>query len=322
MCEAGFGHMLHDAAGKISRTALMCPFALRGRRAGIHRSARFQGAIVADSAQRTRAETLRSLHRSGILVLPNAWDAASAAIIAAAGAKAIATTSGGVAWSLGRPDGHGLTREEMAGWVRRIAGAVHVPVTADIEGGYGPAPADVARTVEAVVAAGAVGVNVEDSQAPGGPLFTAEEQAERLRAGRVAAEQAGLPGLVINVRTDVFLFGIGAPAGRLDETITRAAAYAAAGADCLFVPGLVDLDTLTTLVKETTLPVNVMAGPGAPTVAELEAVGVRRVSLGTAVAQAAYAVAQRAATEVLGNGTYRELTDAIDFGTLNGFFAQ
>jgi 2-methylisocitrate lyase-like PEP mutase family enzyme len=277
---------------------------------------------VVEKAQQAKAESLRSLHSSGILVLPNAWDAGSAAVIAAAGAKAIATTSGGVAWSLGRTDGHGLTREEMAGQVRRIAGAVEVPVTADVEGGYGPAPEDVAKTVEAVVEAGAVGVNIEDSRAPGGSLFDEQEQAERLRAGRGAAERAGLPGLVINVRTDVFLFGIGEPEGRLDHVITRAAVYAEAGADCLFVPGLIDLDALALLVKATSLPVNVMAWHGAPTVAEFEAAGVRRVSLGTAVTQSAYTVAQRAATEVLTKGTYEELGGALDFGTLNGFFAR
>jgi 2-methylisocitrate lyase-like PEP mutase family enzyme len=277
---------------------------------------------VVDKTQQAKAASLRSLHDSGVLVLPNAWDAGSAAVIAAAGAKAIATTSGGVAWSLGRPDGHGLSREEMVAQVRRIVAAVDVPVTADIEGGYGPAPEDVATTVEAVVEAGAVGVNIEDSHRPGGPLFDAREQAARLRAGRTAADRSGLPDLVINVRTDVFLFGIGEPEGRLDEVIARAAGYADAGADCLFVPGLIDLDALTSLVKATSLPVNVMAWPGAPTVAEFEAVGVRRVSLGTAVTQAAYSTAQRAATEVLTKGTYDELGGALDFGTLNGFFVR
>ena len=277
---------------------------------------------MVEKAQQAKAESLRSLHSDGVLVLPNAWDAGSAAVIAAAGAKAIATTSGGVAWSVGRTDGQGLTREEMVEQVRRIAGAVDVPVTADVEGGYGPTPEDVAKTVEGVVEAGGVGVNIEDSQAPGGPLFTAEEQAERLRAGRAAAEKAGLPELVINVRTDVFLFGIGEPEGRLDDVIARAAAYAEAGADSLFVPGLIDLDVLAKLVKATSLPVNVMAWPGAPTVAEFEAVGVRRVSLGTGVAQAAYAVAQRAATEALTKGTYDELSEGVDYGTLNGYFAR
>ncbi|MGL5823327.1 MAG: isocitrate lyase/PEP mutase family protein [Nocardioides sp.] len=275
-----------------------------------------------EKAQQAKAESFRALHTSGVLVLPNAWDAGSAVVIAAAGAKAIATTSGGVSWSLGRSDGHGLTREEMAGNLGSIVAAVDLPVSADVEGGYGPTPDDVARTVEAVVEAGAVGVNIEDSLAPGGPLFDAAEQAERLRAGRLAAQRAGLPDLMINARTDVFLFGIGAEEGRLDDVIGRAALYAEAGADCLFVPGLVDLSALTALVSATSLPVSVMAGPGAPTVAEFEAVGVRRVSLGTTTTQSAYTVTQRAATEALTKGTYHELEGALDFGALNGLFAR
>ena len=275
-----------------------------------------------EKSQRAKAESLRALHDSGVLVLPNAWDAGSAALIAQAGAKAIATTSGGVAWSVGRPDGQQLTRAEMIEQVRRIVAAVDVPVTADVEAGYGPAPEDVAATVEAVVAAGAVGVNIEDSKAPGGPLFDAAEQAERLRAGRAAAQRAGLGELVINVRTDVYLFGVGAPEGRLDDVLARASAYAEAGADSLFVPGLVNLDTVTALVNASPLPINVMAGPGAPTVAEFESAGVRRVSVGTSISQAAYSLAQRAAAELLTTGTYTELEGALDFGGINGVFTR
>lgn len=266
-----------------------------------------------DSAQRARAAKLRALHEESTLVLPNAWDAASAAIIARAGAPAIATTSGGVAWSAGRPDGHGLTRAEMAALVARIVGVVDVPVTADIEGGYD----DVAATVTAIVEAGAVGINLEDSSAPGGPLYDVPAQAERVRAARDAATAAGLPELWVNIRTDVFLFGIGEPEGRFDDVVARAKAYADAGADSLFVPGLIDLEVLATLVKESPLPVNVMVWPGAPTVAELEAVGVRRVSVGTAIAQSAYAVAERAAKELLAHGSYTALEGGLDFGAVN-----
>ncbi len=268
------------------------------------------------STQRGLAETLRSLH-DRTLVLPNAWDAASAALIAQAGAAAIATTSGGVAWSAGKPDGHGLSREEMADLVARIVRVVDVPVTADIEGGYGPSAADVAATVRAVVEAGAVGINLEDSTAPGGPLFDVGAQAERVRAARDAATEAGLPELWINIRTDVYLFGIGEPEGRLDEVLSRAGAYVGAGADSLFVPGLIDLGTLRTMVEQSPLPINVMVWPGAPSIAELEAVGVRRISVGTAIAQAAYAVAERAAAELLEKGTYGALEGGLDFGAVN-----
>jgi 2-methylisocitrate lyase-like PEP mutase family enzyme len=269
---------------------------------------------------KSKAQSFRAMQDGPVLVLPNAWDAGSAALMQHAGASAIATTSGGVAWSVGRGDGQRLSREEMIEVVRRIADAVDVPVTADVEGGYGPSPADVAATVTAVIEAGAVGVNLEDSRPEGG-LFEVVEQAERLRAGRTAAEQAGLPELVINARTDVYLFQIGEPEGRMDDVLARAAAYAEAGADSLFVPGQVDLDTLKALVAASPLPIAVMAGPGAPSVAEFESIGVRRVSVGTAMAQAAYGLAQRSTAELLGKGTYTELAHAPDFLIVNGLFS-
>jgi 2-methylisocitrate lyase-like PEP mutase family enzyme len=154
---------------------------------------------VAGKTQLAGAERLRALHEGEVLILPNAWDAGSAALIARAGARAIATTSGGIAWSLGRPDGQRLTRAEMIERVREIAAAVAVPVTADIEGGYGPGPSDVAATVEAVIAAGAVGVNIEDSRAPGGPLFDPGAQAARIRAAPARAPPAGAAGPVLHV---------------------------------------------------------------------------------------------------------------------------
>jgi len=269
--------------------------------------------------QHAKAAALRSLHEDGIFVLPNAWDAGSAAMIAAAGAPVIATTSAGVSWSLGRQDGQRLSRPEATDAVRRIADAVDVPVTADIEGGYGSDPGAVAATVAAMIGAGAVGINLEDSGAPGG-LFDAATQAARIRAARAAAADAGLPELVINARTDVFLFEIGEPAGRLDDVLARAAAYAEAGADSLFVPGLLDLSVLAALTGKVSLPVNVMAGPGAPDVAALRAAGVRRVSLGQAITQAAYTLARQAAAEVLTAGTYDSITGADSFSDINGAF--
>ncbi|RKE19948.1 isocitrate lyase/phosphoenolpyruvate mutase family protein [Streptomyces sp. TLI_171] len=268
------------------------------------------------------AHRLRALSAApAVLVLPNAWDAGSAAVIAAAGAQAVATTSGGVSWSAGRGDGHGLDRAAMAEAVRRIVVAVDVPVTADVEGGYGAAPEDVAATVRAVVEAGAVGINLEDSTSPGGPLFPVAEQAARLAAARAAAVAAGLPELLINARTDVHLFGIGAEQDRPADVLRRAEAYAAAGADSLFVPGLVDLVALKELTDRSPLPVNAMAVPGGPTVTELAAAGVRRISLGTALAQAAYTAAHRAAVELLGPGTLGALDGTQDYGTLNALFS-
>lgn len=270
--------------------------------------------------QRARAAALRTLQADGVLVLPNAWDAASAALITAGGARAIATTSAGVSWSLGRPDGQNLTRAEMVDAVARIAAAVDLPVSADVEGGYGPGEDDVVQTVAGVIGAGAVGINLEDSRAPGGPLFAADDQVSRLRAAREAAAAAGLPELVINARTDVYLFGVGPEAGRFDDVVARARSYADAGADSLFVPGLLDLDTLAALTSRADLPVNAMAGPGAPSVDDLRAAGVRRVTVGQAVAQAAYSLARRAAVEVIEKGTFDSLADADPFGDVNGAF--
>ena len=276
---------------------------------------------MAGTTQKAAAEKLRALHGAGVLVLPNAWDAGSAAVIALAGAQAIATTSGGIAWSLGRCDGQRLTRAEMIERVRQIVDAVTIPVTADVEGGYGTAPKDVALTVEAVIAAGAVGVNIEDSRAPGGPLFDPAEQAARIEAARAASVSAGLPELFIHARTDVFLYGIGVPEARLDDVLARSFAYAKTGADGLFVPGLTDLQAITELAEASPLLINVMAGPGAPTVPELAAAGVRRVSIGTALAQAAYTLTKRTATELFTTGSYAELEAALDFGAINGLFA-
>ena len=264
-----------------------------------------------------KARTLRGLHDHAVLILPNAWDPASAALITRAGAKAVATTSGGVAWSHGSPDGEVLTRREMMAAVRRIATAVDVPVTADVESGYGPSPADVVATVRATIDAGAVGMNIEDSRAAGGGLLSVQEQVDRVRAARDAAIDAGLPQFVINVRTDVYLLQIGEPGGRLSDVLTRVAEYAKAGADCLFVPGLLDLKTLRELTSASPLPVNAMAGPGGPSIGELTAVGVRRISVGTAIAQAAYKVADRATRELLTAGTFNTLDDAVSYADLN-----
>lgn len=261
---------------------------------------------------RERAEEFGRLHGAGVLVLPNAWDVASARLVERAGAAAVATTSGGVAWSLGAPDGDRLAREAAVEAVRRIAAAVSVPVTADVESGFGRTAQDVADTVRAVLDAGAVGINLEDA---GAPLRPVGEQAERVAAARAAADGAGVP-LFVNARVDVYLRSVGEPAGRLAETVRRAEAYAAAGADGIFVPGVLDPAVLRELVDAVPRPLNVLAGPGAPAVPELAALGVRRVSIGTAIAEAAYGVAHRAAAELLTKGTYGALAGGIDYGEL------
>jgi 2-methylisocitrate lyase-like PEP mutase family enzyme len=255
---------------------------------------------------REKARLFRALHVDGPLVLPNAWDPGSAVAIEAAGAKAIATTSAGVSWAAGVPDGGGLTRVAALDALRRIVAAVSVPVTADIEDGYGA----VGEVVAEVLAVGAVGVNLEDSR--NGVLVDPADQAELL----VAAREAGGPDLLLNARTDTYLVGTGTPEERLARTLARAERYAVAGADVLFVPGLVDPAAIAELVGGP-LPINVMAHPGAPSVKELAALGVARISVGSGIAQAAYGLAAAAARELLGDGTYGLLEDALGYGELN-----
>ncbi|GAA2924544.1 MULTISPECIES: isocitrate lyase/phosphoenolpyruvate mutase family protein [Streptomycetaceae] len=267
------------------------------------------------NTQADNARVFRSLHTAPApLALANAWDVASARVIEAAGAPAIATTSAGVAWSLGSPDGDSLPRDRALELVGRIVAAVAVPVTADIEGGYGTDATSVAETVAGVIEAGAVGVNIEDGTRP------PTELAARLAAARQTAGRAGVD-LFLNARIDTFLFGLGDPDTRLKETLARAHMYVDAGADGIFVPGITDTATITALVSDISVPLNVMAVPGAPTVAELGTLGVARVSLGSGVAQAAYAAARRAAQELFGTGDYASLAEGMAFPELNGLFS-
>ncbi|WP_081238469.1 isocitrate lyase/PEP mutase family protein [Streptomyces viridosporus] len=264
---------------------------------------------------RDRALAFRALHVPGRpLVLPNAWDLAGARLVAEAGAAAVATTGAGPARALGAADGDGVDRERALGAVAEIAGAVGVPVTADIEGGHADDPAGVGDTVRAVVAAGAVGVNLEDALygAAEDPLCPVTEQAERIAAAREAADAAGAP-LFVNARVDTFLRG----AGGVDRTLERAAAHRAAGAGGIFVPGAVDPGTVGELAAGVDGPLNVMAGPGAPPVADLAALGVARVSAGSGIAQAAHALVRRAARELLGTGTYGTPVGGLDYAELN-----
>jgi 2-methylisocitrate lyase-like PEP mutase family enzyme len=266
--------------------------------------------MTISDGRRAKASLFHALH-GRVLVLPNAWDALSARLAEDAGATAVATTSAGVAWSLGVPDGGRLDRAGAVALVRRVAAAVDVPVTVDIEGGYADDPAGVAETVEGVLAAGAVGVNIEDAGRE------AEEQAEWIAVARRTADARGVP-LFVNARVDTYLRAAGGPDERLRETLTRAEAYVAAGADGIFVPGVTDPRTVAVLVKEVTVPLNVLAGPGAPDVAALAGLGVARISLGSAIVQAAYAIMRNAAREVLTTGTYTALDGALDYAELNG----
>ena len=262
------------------------------------------------TSQREQAEAFRRLHREpGILVLPNAWDVITARVIEDAGFAAIATSSAGVAWALGYADGEHISRGEMLSVVRRIASSVRVPVTADMEAAYGTTPEAAAETARGVVAAGAVGLNLEDGTSDGRLVDVALQQ-DRIRAMREAAAAAGVP-LVINARTDAFEVKEWSPAERLTAAVRRANAYRAVGADCLFVPHVSDAATIGRLAREIEGPLNVIAGPPAPAIPELERLGVKRASLGPRVVQAALGLVRRAATELRERGTYETMADLL-----------
>ena len=242
------------------------------------------------------------------MVFVNAWDGASARIVESLGFPAVATTSAGVAYVDGFPDGQAISREGMLAHVRLIAACVEVPVTADLEGGYGPTVADAIATVRGAIEAGAVGMNFEDGL-PGGSLVPMDAQAERVRAIRRTGAELGIP-FVINARTDVY-HGGGAPDGLFAETVARAKAYLEAGADCIFVPFVADAGLIGRLATAIPGPINILVGGTSPDVATLAKLGVRRVSLGSAPAAHLLAAFRRAAIEVRDRGTYTFANDRI-----------
>jgi 2-methylisocitrate lyase-like PEP mutase family enzyme len=276
------------------------------------------------TAQARKAETLRKLHSGPrILVLPNVWDVASACVIEELGYPAIATTSAGVAFALGYPDGQRISREEMLGVVARIARAVRVPVTADMESGYGITPADMAETARAIINAGAVGLNFEDvtGDTESSQVETSL-QVEKIRAIRETSAAMGVS-LVINARTDVYLMPIGPEATRFERTVERLRAYRAAGADCVFVPGLVDRGRIEKLVKAVDAPLNILVTAGCPSIPELQKLGVARASIGSGVMRAALGTVRRIAKELLESGTYSAVFDGtIPYAQINEMMAR
>lgn len=251
-----------------------------------------------------QAEALRGMHdRREVLVLPNAWDAGTARLFEERGVRAIATTSGGVAWALGYGDGQQLPLEELLAAVRRMVRVVRVPVTVDFEGGYGATPAEVGEAVGALLASGAVGMNIEDGMPGHGPQRELADAVARIRAARETASAAGVP-LVINARVDNWIHPPADPGAPLADALARARAYLAAGADCIYPIGLTDAGTIGAFVAVLDAPVNVMASPSAPPVAELARLGVARVSTATRLAMLALDAADRAARSLLETGRY------------------
>lgn len=276
---------------------------------------------MSTATQTTKARLFRQMHdRSHVLLLPNAWDAGCARMFAGAGASAIATTSAGVAWSLGYPDGEHAPLEQVLAATARIAHAVELPVSADIESGYGATAAGVAESVGAFIACGVVGINIEDGLHAPGALRSIEDAVARIRAVRAAADHAGIP-IVINARTDTYMLGFGDSApSRFDETVRRGHAYLAAGADCIFPIGLADAVILENLVLTLNAPISIAARPGLPDMADLARIGIARVSLATRLATVAYSAADTAWRNVLANGDFESLQSTLTHPDMQRLF--
>jgi 2-methylisocitrate lyase-like PEP mutase family enzyme len=273
---------------------------------------------INSAEQSAKAHAFRAMHRGPkILVLPNAWDVASARIFEEAGVAAIATSSAGIAFSLGYPDGQKISRDEMLAAVARITAKVKIPVTADVEAGYGNRPEDVATTADRVIEAGAVGLNLEDATGDREhPLSELSLQLEKIVAVREAARNTGVS-LVLNARTDVYLLDVGDSGSRYGETVRRLAAFRDAGADCLFAPGLRDPAIIGRMVRELQFPINILGGPGSPSIPQLQKLGVARVSLGSSPMRAALGLARGIAEELQTSGTYRTLEGAPSHAEVN-----
>ena len=266
-----------------------------------------------NSGQHARGEAFLAMHDGPAFVLPNVWDVASARIFIKSGARCLGTTSAGIAASLGFGDGEEITRDAMLEGIARISAAVEVPVTADIEGGYGDDPGAVAETTRLAIDAGAIGVNIEDTargrdgRPAVEPLLSMQLHCERIAAAREAGEQLGLH-VVINA---VIYTHLRRPEGeiRFAEAVDRARAYREAGADCVYVPGMRDRDEIASFVERVECPVNVLAARGVASVADLSKIGVRRVSIGFAASRATISLLGRIADELLTHGTYEALLD-------------
>jgi len=265
--------------------------------------------------QPEKAALFKRLHAGpDLLILPNAWDCASARVVEQAGFPAVATTSAGIAFSLGYPDGERIPQDEMLRVVERIARSVGVPVTADLEAGY----SDVAATARRLIEAGGVGLNLEDMR--NGELIDIQKQVASIHAIRDVASGARIP-LVLNARTDLYLENIGDPAHRFERACERLIAFKEAGADCLFIPGVSDLSLIRRFTAALQFPINILAGPQSPSFAELKNAGVARVSLGSGLMRATMGFVRDLARRINTSGDSRRVWDtAIPFAEANALF--
>ena len=263
-----------------------------------------------------RRRDFRTLHQSGCFVLPNPWDVGSARYLAKLGFPALATTSAGLAWSLGKPD-NGISLADALDHFRTVSAAVDLPVNADFEGGFAIEPAGVAANVTAATATGIAGLSIEDSTGdPANPLFDFTLSVERIKAARAAIDQSGT-GVLLTGRSEGFI--VGRP--DLAETIRRLVAYAEAGAECLYAPGLRTRDQITAVVSAVApKPVNVLVGANFATVTQVAEWGARRISVGGALARAAWTGFIRAAKEIADQGTFASFGAIVPFAELDDSF--
>ncbi len=276
--------------------------------------------------QTEKASRLLELHHANApLVLINAWDAASAAVVEQAGQPAIATSSAAIANALGYADGQHVPWPEMLETIGRTARAVRVPVTADIEAGFSADLPQLEPAIEQVLEAGAVGINLEDAL-PGqehfGPLYPLAEQVARIQLVRSVSDKFKIH-LVINARVDAYWQKGPTPEEAMRNTLERGQAYLQAGADCIFVPGLRDPNQIRIVVERLNAPVNILAGPGVPSIPELAKLGVKRVSFGSGPHRAAMGLLRRIAEEAKTAGTYNALTQgAVPYPEMNALFGK
>ena len=277
---------------------------------------------MSTAAQAAKAEAFRALHRAPpLLLMANAWDAVTARLFEAEGFAAVATTSGGVSWAIGCADGEAAPWDEVVAQTARIARAVNVPVTADIEAGFGATPEAVARSITDIIGAGAVGVNLEDGVHGPNPIRPIDEAAARIRAARDAARDAGVP-IVINARTDLYLKQIGDEASRFADAVARARAYLDAGADCFYPIGLRDPVTIGRLVQALKAPININVRAGWPSVVELQALGVARVTTATQLTLVALAAVRAVAREIKATGRFDAINPAIGHPEMQQLMAR
>ncbi len=274
--------------------------------------------------QSKRAKDFLVLHHDPrLLVLPNIWDPLGARLLENLGYPAVATASAAVAYSLGYDDGERIRFDAMLDVIGRIADAISVPLTADIERGYAVSPDAVAKNVKQVLQAGAVGINIEDSTSEGGPLQRVDFQCARIRAVHAMAQREGVP-LVINARIDTFMGGVsGSRADKISETISRANAYFEAGADCVYPILVGDLDTLKAIRAETRAPINVYATEGTASIRELEEARINRLSFGPGFLKTSLTAMRKAASELQSSGSYHGFTrDTISTDEVRNFVSK